>query len=326
MREAEPHVLAIVGPTASGKSELAVALARRLDGEVVSLDSRQVYRGMDIGTAKLSPAERCGIPHWGLDLLDPDRSYSAGRFARDARGWIAAIHVRGRVPVLVGGTGFFLRALTVPIFREPALDTERRRALRKWLAAQPRSRLERWTRVLDPRRSELAAEGGPQRLSRTLEVALLSGRSLSWWHEHVPAQDEALHVVVVLVDLPRVELDRRINARVADMLREGLVEEVRALLAAGYRPDDPGMTGVGYREVVAELRGDLGSEEAAERIRRATRAYARRQVTWFRNQLPPDVILVDGSAPLESRLERVVRAWARAVEEAGSRPRRGANV
>ena len=320
------HVLAIVGPTTSGKSELAVALARCLGGEVISMDSRQVYRGMDVGTAKLSPAERGGIPHYGLDLVDPDRNYSAGRFARDARGWIADIHARGRLPVLAGGTGFFLRALTAPIFRELALDPGRRQALRRWLAAQPRSKLERWTLALDPRRSELAAAGGPQRLSRALEVALLSGRPLSWWHEHAPAEGGAVRAVVALVELPRAELDRRIDARVAGMLRAGLVEEVRGLLAAGYRPDDPGMTGVGYREVAAQLRGELGSAETAERIRKATRAYARRQVTWFRNQLPPDVIRVDGSAPLERRVEQVVHAWAGAAQGSGKRPRRGANA
>ena len=168
--------LAIVGPTAAGKSELAVEVALRLEGEVVSLDSRQVYRRMDIGTAKLAPAERRGVPHHGLDLIDPDQAYSAGRFARDARRWIREIRERGRVPVLVGGTGFFLRALTAPIFREPPLDPARRRALRRWLGARPRAELERWTSALDPERAALAAAGGPQRMLRALEVALLSGR------------------------------------------------------------------------------------------------------------------------------------------------------
>jgi tRNA dimethylallyltransferase len=301
--------VAIVGPTASGKSDLAVAVARRLGGEVVSLDSRQVYRGMDVGTAKLPLAQRLGVPHHGLDLVDPDQSYSAGRFARDARRWIRDIRARGRVPVLAGGTGFFLRALTTPIFREPPLDPTRRAALRRWLAGRPRSELERWARALDAERATLAAAGGPQRLQRTLEVALLSGRPLSWWHRHAPAEDEPLEGVIALIDLPRVELDRRIDARVDAMLAAGLESEVRALLAAGYGADAPGMTGVGYREMVARLAGSIDATEAAERIRGATRAYARRQATWFRNQLPEHVVRVDGTAAMEERVARVVDAW-----------------
>ena len=321
-----PHVLAIVGPTASGKSELAVAVARHLGGEVVSMDSRQVYRGMDVGTAKLPVVERGGIAHHGLDLMDPDRSYSAGAFAREAHGWIASIRDRGRVPILVGGTGFFLRALTNPIFGEPDLDPARRRALRSWLAVRPRAELARWTRALDPARSALAEAGGPQRLARTLEVALLTGRALSWWHRHAPAEQGALSALVALVELPRAELDRRIDDRVACMFDGGLVEEVRGLLAKGYGPHDPGMTWVGYREILAQLRGELDPDQAADRIRKATRAYARRQATWFRNQLPRAVFRVDGMVSLPERVERVAQAWAQAVAVGGGLPREGANT
>ena len=307
-----PSFLAIVGPTASGKSELAVAVARELGGEIVSMDSRQVYRGMDVGTAKLPFAERGGIPHHGIDLVDPHESFSAGRFAREARGWIEAIRSRGAVPILVGGTGFFLRALTQPIFEEPALDPGRRSALRAWLEGQPRDELGRWTRVLDPARAELAEVGGKHRLSRTLEVALLSGRPLSWWHAYAPAGESPLSAAVAVVDLPREELDRRIDARVARMLEGGLIEEVKGLLARGCSPGDPGMTGVGYREIVALIGGEIGQVEATDRIRRATRAYAKRQQTWFRHQLPEPVVRVDGMAAIEERVERVVGAWTAA--------------
>lgn len=318
-----PSFLAIVGPTASGKSELAVAVARELGGEIVSMDSRQVYRGMDVGTAKIPPSERGGIPHHGLDLVGPDRSYSAGRFARDARGWIEGIRARGAVPILVGGTGFFLRALTQPIFEEPALDPARRRALRGWLDERPRDELARWTRALDPRRAEVAEAGGKHRLSRTLEIALLSGRALSWWHAHAPAGEVPLSAAVALVELPREELDRRIDERVGRMLEGGLIEEVKGLLARGCAPDDPGMTGVGYREVVSLLAGEIGPDDAADQIRRATRAYARRQQTWFRHQLPEPIIRVDGLAPMEERVRPVVDAWTDASAGAGY-PYRGA--
>jgi tRNA dimethylallyltransferase len=309
---ARPDFLAIVGPTASGKSELAVALARRLGGEVVSMDSRQIYRGMDVGTAKVPLDERGGVPHHGLDLVDPDQSYSAGRFARDARGWIAEIRGRGRLPILVGGTGFFLRALTQPIFGEPELDPERRHALRSWLSERSPDELARWVRALDPGRAELAAQGGPQRLSRTLEVALLTGKPLTWWHRHSPSEGSALKGLVVRLELPRAELDQRIAARVRAMLEGGLVEEVAALLDVGYAPGAPGMTGVGYREIALQIAGAITPEEAEARIAKATRAYARRQATWFRNQLPPDTLVVDALAPLAERVEAVAAAWTRA--------------
>lgn len=308
-----PAFLALLGPTASGKSDLAVAVAIRLDGEVVSLDSRQVYRGMDIGTAKLPLGERCGVPHHGLDLLSPDQTYSVGRFARDARGWIGDIQGRGRVPVLVGGTGFFLRALTAPLFREPPLEPTRRRALRRWLAGRELAELARWARALDPERAELAAEGGPQRLCRTLEVALLTGRPLSWWHRNMPAEVAPLTGVTVSVKLPREEVDRRIDSRVDAMFAAGLESEVRRLLASGCGAEAPGMTGLGYREMVLLLAGRIDRREAVARIKRATRAYARRQATWFRNQLPPEVLEVDGLASMEERVDRVVEAWRRAT-------------
>ena len=309
-----PRFLALVGPTASGKTELALALAGALPCEIVSMDSRQVYRGMDVGTAKATPAERARVPHHGLDLVDPDEHYSAGRFARDARAWIREIEARGRVPLLVGGTGFFLRALMDPIFAEPPLERARVQALRRWLAAQPRALLEAWAQRLDPARAELAAQGGPQRLSRTLEIALLSGRSLSEWHRSAPPDGERVRGVVVKLELPREELDRRIEERTRRMVREGLVAEVRGLLARGYAPEAPGMTGVGYREIVSHLRGEMTLDEAVGAVAAATRRYARRQLTWLRNQLPPDAAAVDATAPLPARVEAVLEAWRRVNE------------
>ena len=177
-----PDFLAIVGPTASGKTRLSLEVGRRLQGEVVSMDSRQVYRGMDIGTGKVTLEERALLPHHGLDLLEPNERYSAGRFARDARVWIKGIQGRGRVPLLVGGTGFFLRALIQPMFAEPELDGERLERLRLFLNGLPEEGLQEFARVLDPSRAKLAADGGKQRLTRTVEIALLTGKSLSDWH------------------------------------------------------------------------------------------------------------------------------------------------
>lgn len=304
-----PRFLAITGPTASGKTALSLEVARRLDGEIVSMDSRQVYRHMDIGTAKATPAERAAVPHHGLDLIEPDERYSAGRFAREARSWIAGIRTRGRTPILVGGTGFFLRAVLEPIFSEPPLDEGRRRALRRWLREQPPTRLADWVRRLDPGRAALAIEGGRQRMSRTLEVALLTGRPLSTWHREAPAEGEPLEGVVVVLELPRGELDRRIGERAATMVREGLLEEVKGLLERGYDAEAPGMTGTGYREVVEHLEGRATLEDTVAAVAAATRRYARRQRTWFRHQLPSDARRVDATAPLAEQVQEVLSAW-----------------
>jgi tRNA dimethylallyltransferase len=306
-----PVFLALIGPTASGKTELSLALAERVSIEIVSMDSRQVYRGMDVGTDKVPESARARVPHHGLDLVSPAERYSAGQFARAARGWIADIAQRGCTPVLVGGTGFFLRAVTDPVFREPPLDETRRGALRSYFKRQAPERLAAWVEYFDPERAALARAGGPQRIARTLEVALLTGRSLSWWHRTAPPQAPGLPGTIVLLDLPRHEMDRRIDERVGGMLGRGLVEEVRGLLAAGYGADTPGMTGTGYREVAAHLRGEVSLEDALAQMRSATRKYARRQLTWYRHQLPESVHRVDAMAPLDEQVEAVLAAYER---------------
>lgn len=316
-----PRFLAVVGATTSGKTELSEALARRMDVEIISMDSRQVYRGMDIGTDKVSTEARARIPHHGLDLVDPSERYSAGRFARDVRRWIPEIESRGRVPLLVGGTGFFLRAVLEPIFQEPDLDEDRLERLRAWLARQPRERLEAWVRRLDAARAELAVEGGPQRMCRTIEVALLSGHPLSWWHEAAPREGEPIPGVVVALDVPREELDLRIARRVDVMLARGLVEEVQALLEAGFHAGSPGMSATGYREIIEYLHGRASLEEAKESIRVATRRYARRQITWFRHQLPEDAVRLDATAPMEERVRSAMDTWTERTGAAGARPK-----
>ncbi|MEQ1857753.1 MAG: tRNA (adenosine(37)-N6)-dimethylallyltransferase MiaA [Longimicrobiales bacterium] len=312
MSAARPQFLALVGATATGKTEVALRIAERVHAEVVSMDSRQVYRGMDIGTAKASASERARVPHHGLDLVTPAERYSAGRFARDARLWIGEIRARGHLPLLVGGTGFFLRAVTDPIFAEPPLDPTRLDALRGWMRAQSRDLLERWVEALDPERAALAREGGPQRLSRTLEVALLSGRPLSSWHRASPAEAEGLPGVIVVLDLPRDEIDRRIEARTRAMVDAGWVDEVRALLDAGYDADAPGMTGTGYREIAAYVRGEVSLEDAIEAVRVSTRQYARRQLTWFRHQLPDSAVRLDATVPGEELADLALAAYERA--------------
>jgi tRNA dimethylallyltransferase len=300
----------VTGPTASGKTALSIPLAKRLDGEIISMDSRQVYRSMDVGTDKAPPELRRQVTHHGLDLVDPDERYSAGRWAREARGWIREIRSRDRFPLLVGGTGFFLKALMEPVFREPAMDRDRRDRLRRWLNTRPVEELARWAHRLDPDRAPLAEAGGRQRLSRTLEIPLLTGRSLSWWHAHAPPDAEPVTAAIVVLSLPRELLYARIDDRARRMFEEGLLEEVETLLDRGFSPGDPGMTGTGYREAAAVLEGELTVAEAVDRVQRATRSYARRQLTWFRNQLPEEGVLqVDGRRPVEELVTGVVEWW-----------------
>ena len=301
--------LAITGPTTSGKTALSMEVARTLDVEIVCMDSRQVYRGMDIGTDKVSQELRERVPHHGLDTRDPNETYSAGQFGRDARVWISEIRARGHVPLVVGGTGFFLRALTDPMFRQPDMEGHRLEALRRYLRTFTREELERWVGELDPSRAAIAAEGGPHRLGRTLEVALLTGRPLSWWHEQGAPDQEPLQGVIVVLEMPREELDRRIDARVTRMAEEGLVTEVERLLEQGYGPDDPGMTGTGYREIAAYLTGETSLEEALDRMRSVTRKYARRQLTWFRHQVPDGMVRIDALQPVANQAAQVVEAW-----------------
>ena len=312
-----PTFIALTGPTTSGKTQLSCALARILEVEIISMDSRQVYKGMDIGTDKVPDDVREQVPHHALDLVHPDERYSAGQFARDARDWIKEIIKRDRVPVLAGGTGFFLKAITEPVFSEPPLDSARLKKIRRYLSALDYRVLAKWVEKLDPVRASLAIDGGPQRMSRTIEVALLTGKPLSSWHRESPSDVAALTGLIIQLELPREEIDRRINDRVTYMVERGLVSEVRSLLEAGYTFDDPGMTATGYREIAHYLEGGQTLEEAMEEIRRNTRRYARRQLTWFRNQLPPSVCMIDATASIDVQATAVLDTWIEIREQAG---------
>jgi tRNA dimethylallyltransferase len=305
--------LVITGPTATGKSDLALQVAERVGGEIVSMDSRQVYRGMDIGTAKPTPEQRRRVPHHGLDLVDPSERYSAGRFARDARGWVADIQARGCVPILVGGTGFFLHALLRPLFQEPALPAERRERLKRYLASQPEPRLRDWLLRLDPVSARrLATGGGRQRVARALEVVLLTGRSLPWWQTHAPADANPLELCVFVLTLPRERLYQRIDQRVTEMAEHGLVEEVERLLSEGFDPADPGLNATGYIELIPYFRGERSLDAALDDVRRSTRRYARRQLTWFRNQLPSGARWLDATRPPSELAEEIETSWRNA--------------
>jgi tRNA dimethylallyltransferase len=291
----------LVGPTGVGKTAVAGALADHWPVVVISADARQVYRGLDIGTAKPDAAVRARVPHLGLDLVDPGARYSAGRFARDAAGWLTEL-APDRQPLVVGGTGFYVRALAEGLFREPPMDAGRRDRLRTFLTGI--ESLASWAVRLDRGFSG----GGRQRAARAVEVALLSGRPLTWWQAHARATG-VLTPWYVRLTMPRARLRRRILERTEAMLRAGFVAEVEAALARGVAPDAPGLDGVGYREVVQMLRGELPREGLLEAIVRATARYAKRQETWFRHQLPAGTMALDASGTPAVLAAEIAAAW-----------------
>jgi tRNA dimethylallyltransferase len=311
--EARPLVPVLVGPTAVGKTAVAAAWAEREPVTVISADARQVYHGLDIGTAKPDRTLLDRVPTVGLDLILPGERYSAGRFARDAAGWLDQIRNGGRQPIVVGGTGLYVRALTDGLFHQPPLDAARRARLRAWTESVPMTQLAHWAARLDRR----YAGGGKQRAARAVEVALLTGRGLTWWQEHARATG-ALRPWYIHLTLPRAALRRRIDARVDAMLAAGLVDEVRRVLAAGAPASGPGLDGVGYREVVAMLEGRLAERDLREAIFVATRRYAKRQETWFRHQLSREpgagsgsveVWTLDASAEPVVLADQIVARW-----------------
>ena len=299
-----PLVPVICGPTAAGKSALAMWLAERIPATIVVADSRQVYRGLDVGTAKPTASDRRRVPHCGLDLVDPTERYSAAAWAEDADAWLGDAEGQGRSAVVVGGTGFYLRALFEPLFEEPSLDRHRRAALESVLAGMSVDELARWTRSLDPERARL----GRSQLLRAVEIALLTGRRLSDLHrEHArPARRTARYLVVD----PGEALATHILDRIDAMLAGGWVEEVRTLMQA-VPEDAPAWNATGYRAVRRLARGAATIAATRDVILVETRQYAKRQRTWFRHQLPDArVTRVNPRAP-DAR--QTAERWLRAL-------------
>jgi tRNA dimethylallyltransferase len=299
------RVPVLVGPTAVGKTAVALALAAHWPLEVISADSRQIYRRLDIGTAKPTRRERARVAHHGLDVVEPGARYSAGHFARDGAGWIEEVRTRGRMPIVVGGTGLYVRALAEGLFREPALDPPRRRSLDAFTARLEPLELLRWAARLDPG----FRGGGRQRAARAIEVALLSGYSLSHWQQAARA-GAVIDPWYIVLTVPRPVLHQRIARRAEEMVRRGLVEEVAAVLAEGHAPTAPGLDGIGIREAVEYLHGRRTRESVAEAITVSTRQYAKRQQTWFRHQLEGEVLTLDATRPPERLAADIADAWA----------------
>ncbi len=304
-------VVAVVGPTATGKSDLGVALAHRLGGEVVGADASQLYRGMDVGTAKLSVAEREGVPHHQLDVLDVTEEATVAAYQRHARTDLAGVLDRGRLPLVVGGSGLYVRAL-LDRLEIPPTDPEVRRRLEERAAAEGTAVLLDELRGVDPEAAAAIEPNNTRRLVRALEVVELTGRPFS---ATLPTREAVRPTVTVGLHLDRAALDRRIERRTRGMFDAGLVEETRALLDRGLREGRTASRAVGYAQALAVLDGTMTPEDAVADTALRTRRLVRRQESWFGPD--PRTTWFDATAP--DLVDRAVEL----VEEAAARLDRG---
>jgi tRNA dimethylallyltransferase len=278
-----PRIVVVAGPTASGKTELAAAIARSVGGEIVGADSRQVYRYLDVATAKPSLELRSEIPHHLIDIVDPDQTYDASDWLRDAIEKIRSIHEQGRHVVVCGGTGLYIRSLLRGLFRGPAAAPELRRRLEAEERAMPGC-LHARLQECDVATAARVHPNDQVRVIRALEVFELTGRPLSRWHEDHSLGERLFDSLVMEVCIDKAELDRRIEIRSQAMVDRGLLEELRALRARGYGPELKPFDAIGYREAGRCLDGLLDPAQLAAEIASATRRYAKRQRVWFRGQ------------------------------------------
>jgi len=278
------HLFAIVGPTASGKTALAIAVAERIDAEIVSVDSAQIFRGLDIGTAKPSAAELAQVPHHLVDVADPNTQWTAATFRDAADAAIADIVARGRKVLLCGGTGLWLRALVRGVFEAPEIDDEIRERIRLALKERGSATLHEELAMVDPIAAARIHPNDPQRIGRALEVFEQTGEPISTLQAQHGFAEARYTLSAAALEVEREVLNERINARAARMYAEGLVEETRARLEEGAMPNGPGLSIIGYRDAVSHLRGEMTLEEAEAATAQDTRRYAKRQRNWFRSE------------------------------------------
>ncbi len=300
-------MVVVVGPTAVGKSQVAIPVARALGTEVVTADSRQVYRGMDIGTDKPSISEREGIPHSLIDLVNPDEPFNVGTYRRLALTEIDRLHGEGQVPLVVGGTGLYVRALLRGLWDGPSADGHFRARVMEEARLRGSDHLHRELARVDP---ELAGRLHPHdevKIVRGLEVYHLLGRPLSEVHREHAFQEKPFSPLVIGLTRERRELYRRVDERVEVELAKGLVRETQRLLAQGYGRQLASMKGLGYRQIAGYLAGEYDFEEAVRRLKRDTRRFAKRQMTWFRKEPSVSWLPIPDGASSEQVAERLLK-------------------
>lgn len=295
-------LLVIAGPTGVGKTEESLNIARRWSGEIVVSDSVQIYRYLDIGSGKPTPGERKEIPHYLLDILNPDENYDTVKFASLARKIIEKIWRKGKLPIVVGGCGFYIRTLLKGIFPGPGRDEKLRERLRKEAQSKGWNTLYERLKKIDQVSASRIHPHDTVRIIRALEVFYLTGKPLSW-HFNRERKEKVFDYLFLALTRPREELYRRINDRVEEMWRRGWVEEVNSILKMGFSADSPPLRSIGYKEVIQFIHGKLGEEEAKETIKKRTRNYAKRQIVWLRKENPVWIILEKE----RERIEKMVR-------------------
>ena len=300
-----PRLVAIVGPTATGKSALGIALARRFGGEVVSCDSTAVYRGFDIGTDKVALAEQQGIPHHMVDVADPTEEYSAARYARDASAVIRDITSRGRLPILVGGTGFYYRALTRGLFEGPGRDEPLRRRLERVAARRGPECLHRWLARVDPPSASRIQSRDVKRLVRALEVWILTRQPLTQHFARTAPPLPEYDVAAFALQIPQEDTAVRVERRVHAQFEQGLLDEIRGLFARGVPETALPFTGLVYRQALEHLHGVRDEAATRELIVRENRKYSRRQLIWFRKE--PNLRWIHAAGEREATQDAVAR-------------------
>ncbi len=296
MENNKPTLIVLTGPTAVGKTDLSIRLAKEINGEIISADSMQVYRGMDIGTAKITDAEKQGVPHHLLDCFDPDEVFNVAIFQEMAKNAITEIHSRGHVPILTGGTAFYIQALLYGIdFKEEEHDDSYRNSLYEIGATEEgKQKLHQMLMDCDLEYAKTVHYNNMKRVVRALEYHHFTGRKFSEYNEQQRQREAEYQFCYFVLNDERTHLYERINKRVDIMIKAGLENEVHQLLEKGYTPDLVSMQGVGYKELFSYFDGKETLEEAIETIKKNTRHFAKRQLTWFRKE--EDVIWVDKPA------------------------------
>jgi tRNA dimethylallyltransferase len=300
-----PRLVAIVGPTATGKSALAIALARRFGGEVVSCDSTAVYRGFDIGTDKVPRSEQQGIPHHMVDVADPTEEYSAARYAREAAAVIRDVTARGKLPILAGGTGFYYRALTRGLFEGPGRDEPLRRRLERVAVRRGPEYLHRWLARIDAPSAERIQAPDVKRVVRALEVWMLTGQPLTDHFARTASPLPEYEVCAFALQIPADDTAARVERRVHAQFDQGLLDEIRGLLARGVPETALPFTGLVYRQALEHLHGVRGEAETRELIVRENRKYSRRQLIWFRKE--PNLRWIHAAGEREATQDAVAR-------------------
>jgi len=303
-----PRLVAILGPTATGKSALGIALALRFGGEVISCDSTAVYRGFDIGTDKVPAAARQGVPHHMIDVAEPTEEYSAARYGREAAAVVRDVAARGRLPILVGGTGLYYRALTRGFFPGPARDTALRARLERIADRKGVERLHVLLSRVDPGSAERVQPRDRKRLVRALEVYLLTGRPMTAHFADTRSPLPEFDVTAFGLQISSDSTASRVAARVEAQFREGLLDEIRRLLASGLPESAQPFTGLVYRQALEHLRGVRDEAATRELIVRENRRYSRRQLIWFRKE--PNLHWIHAAGEREETQEEVARVLA----------------